>query len=102
MGQAEEALSYHMREAESAFRALSARSPPKPRSLFHEASLQLPGAYPKEKQAPSEPSSLPTDATALPRASASKFLTGYYLSLSEIRDSLKQWRAELKMMADQV
>jgi hypothetical protein len=109
MGQAEEALSFHMREAEAAFRALSGRSPPQPRSLFHEASLQLPGAYPKPKEKPTAEasgsgsgSSLPADPNALPRASASKFLTSYYLSLGEIRDNLKRWRAELKAMADQV
>ncbi|CAK9784462.1 hypothetical protein CC85DRAFT_284760 [Cutaneotrichosporon oleaginosum] len=112
LGQAEEALSYHMREAEAAFRALSARPPPKPRSLFHEASLQLPVLDAKTKERPaaiasegissSESSSLIIDPAALPRASASKFLTSYYLSLSEIRDSLKRWRAELKAIADHV
>lgn len=92
-----------MREAELAFRALSARSPPKPQSLLHEASLQQPGAYPKERASPPEPSgSFPADPMTLPRASATKFLTSYYLSLSEIRDSLKKWHAELKMIADQV
>ncbi|BEI93936.1 uncharacterized protein CcaverHIS019_0603950 [Cutaneotrichosporon cavernicola] len=113
MSQAEEALSYHIREAEAAFRALSGRSPPKPRSLLNDASLQLPGAHLKTKEkletTPPEASgsgpgfnSLPADPNAIPRASATKFLTSYYLSLSEIRESLKRWRAELKAVADEV
>lgn len=113
MGQAEEALSCHMREAEAAFRALSGRSPPKPRSLFNEGSLRLPPPYPKPRAKPatiasdggassSGSSSQTADPTALPRASATKFLTNYYLSLSEIRDSLKRWRAELKAIANNV
>ncbi|GMK54218.1 hypothetical protein CspeluHIS016_0108040 [Cutaneotrichosporon spelunceum] len=96
----------HIREAEAAFRALSGRSPPKARSLLNDASLRLSAwnlkSHDKLATAPPEASgsgsglsSLPVEPHALPRASATKFLTSYYLSLSQIRDSLKQWRTEL-------